>query len=62
MDAAARIADALSKLQSAEEYLDQKLDFLKNYTYSLGTDDLVPFGALQCVLIASNESLSADCC
>lgn len=55
MDAAARIAGALSKLQSAEEYLDPKLDFLKSYTYSLGTDDLVPFGAMQS-LQAGGES------
>ncbi|KAI0711023.1 phytase [Cerioporus squamosus] len=45
--AAARIETALSKLQSATEITDPLLDFVKNYTYELGQDNLVPFGAAQ---------------
>ncbi|RDB19862.1 3-phytase A [Hypsizygus marmoreus] len=43
--ASAMIVTALSKLMSATNYTDPSLQFLKSYTYSLGTDDLVPFGA-----------------
>ncbi|KAI0751193.1 phytase [Daedaleopsis nitida] len=45
--AADRIKTALDKLDSVEEYTDPLLDFLKDYTYDLGEDDLVPFGAAQ---------------
>ncbi|TFK33287.1 histidine phosphatase superfamily [Crucibulum laeve] len=41
------IIAAVTKLKSATHYTDTKFDFLKNFTYALGTDDLVPFGALQ---------------
>jgi hypothetical protein len=36
---------AVSKLQSAGNFTDPKYDFLKKYTYDLGSEDLVPFGA-----------------
>ncbi|GLB34379.1 putative histidine acid phosphatase family protein [Lyophyllum shimeji] len=39
------IAAAVNKLLSAEDYTDPRLDFLRNYTYPLGTNDLLPFGA-----------------
>ncbi|KAF9556503.1 phytase, partial [Agrocybe pediades] len=45
--AGTRIQAAVKKLQSAKTYTDPRLDFLTNYTYTLGHDDLVPFGALQ---------------
>ncbi|TFK33295.1 phosphoglycerate mutase-like protein [Crucibulum laeve] len=44
---AAGITSALKKLQSVSRYTDPKFGFLKNYTYALGTDELVPLGALQ---------------
>ena len=49
LGAAARIAISLTKLQSATHYTDPRLQFLTNYTYNLGVDDLVPFGASQFV-------------
>ncbi|KIM38767.1 hypothetical protein M413DRAFT_241634 [Hebeloma cylindrosporum] len=45
--ATTRIKVAIKKLQSATHYTDLPLAFLVNYTYSLGKDNLVPFGALQ---------------
>ncbi|KAG6844460.1 hypothetical protein H0H87_006743 [Tephrocybe sp. NHM501043] len=45
--AAKGIVAALAKLQSVDHYTDSSLDFIKSYTYALGTDDLVPFGASQ---------------
>ncbi|KAF8887236.1 histidine phosphatase superfamily [Gymnopilus junonius] len=47
--ASARIKAALQKLQSATDFLDPKLKFLENYTYTLGENDLVAFGAAQSV-------------
>ena len=41
---------AIEKLQSANFSSDPRLAFLQNYTYDLGTDVLVPLGALQLVL------------
>ncbi|KAF9463690.1 phytase [Collybia nuda] len=41
----AAIKAAVSKLQSAKVFTDPRLSFLENYTYDLGQDDLVPFGA-----------------
>lgn len=41
------ILKALEKLQAATTYHDPNLHFLKNYTYDLGTNDLVKFGADQ---------------
>ncbi|KAI0089102.1 phytase [Irpex rosettiformis] len=43
--AAARILAALSKIQSATSFNDPNLEFLRNYEYALGTDDMVPYGA-----------------
>jgi len=45
--AARRITDALKKLQAATKYDDPKLDFMKKYTYDLGMNDLVKYGAEQ---------------
>ncbi|KAJ3570644.1 hypothetical protein NP233_g4261 [Leucocoprinus birnbaumii] len=45
--ASSNILAALNKLQSASSYTHPDLQFLKNFTYDLGTDVLVPFGALQ---------------
>ncbi|KAF8967497.1 phytase [Flammula alnicola] len=45
--ATTRIVAAVQKLQSATHYTDSRLNFLHNYTYTLGKDDLVPFGAFQ---------------
>ncbi|THH17127.1 hypothetical protein EW146_g3643 [Bondarzewia mesenterica] len=42
-----RIAETVGKLTALSEYVDEKLDFLHNFTYDLGTDDLIPFGAAQ---------------
>jgi len=41
------ITAALAKLQAAASYNDSKLDFMKSYTYGLGKDDLVKYGADQ---------------
>ncbi|KAF8187185.1 phytase [Pholiota molesta] len=42
------ILAAVTKLQSATNYSNPKLDFLRNYAYTLGKNgDLVPFGAFQ---------------
>ncbi|KAF8076950.1 phytase [Lyophyllum atratum] len=45
--AGANIVAAVNKLLAAEEYTEEHLDFLKNYTYRLGEEDLLPFGARQ---------------
>ncbi|PPQ70094.1 hypothetical protein CVT24_003866 [Panaeolus cyanescens] len=45
--ATTRILNAVQKLKSATQYTDPAFDFLTNYTYSLGKDNLVPFGAFQ---------------
>ncbi|KAJ7059558.1 phytase [Mycena amicta] len=47
LGAGATIISAINKLQSVSTYTDARLDFLKNFTYSLGVADLVPFGAVQ---------------
>lgn len=41
---------ALEKLRSVEQYKDPRLDFLKTFSYDLGTNDLVHYGADQCVI------------
>ncbi|KAJ2983667.1 hypothetical protein NUW54_g10609 [Trametes sanguinea] len=45
--AATRIEAAIAKLKAANGYTDPLLAFVDKYTYSLGHDDLVPFGATQ---------------
>ncbi|RPD81346.1 phytase [Lentinus tigrinus ALCF2SS1-7] len=45
--AATRIKAALSKLQSVTDSTDSLLEFVEDYTYDLGQDNLVPFGASQ---------------
>ena len=47
--AAARIQAALEKLQSADEFLNPKMKFLADYVYSLGQNDLLQYGAAECV-------------
>ncbi|TCD68638.1 hypothetical protein EIP91_010293 [Steccherinum ochraceum] len=42
-----RIQDALAKLLAVRQFKDPRLDFLRTFTYDLGTNDLVPFGAAQ---------------
>ncbi|KAG5342942.1 hypothetical protein C0989_005891 [Termitomyces sp. Mn162] len=42
-----RIMAAVAKLAAVQNYTDSSLDFLKNYTYPLSSDLLVPFGAAQ---------------
>ncbi|EIN11007.1 acid phosphatase [Punctularia strigosozonata HHB-11173 SS5] len=42
-----QIQSAISKLQSVSDFKDPRLNFLRDYVYDLGTNDLVPFGALQ---------------
>lgn len=44
------IVEALEKLQAAVTYDDPKFDFVKDYTYGLGVNDLVKYGADQCVI------------
>ncbi|GBE80211.1 acid phosphatase [Sparassis latifolia] len=41
------IRGALKKLLAVRNYTDPQLLFLHNFTYNLGEDDLVPFGAYQ---------------
>ncbi|KAF5358598.1 hypothetical protein D9758_007734 [Tetrapyrgos nigripes] len=42
------IISAVTKLKAVQDTLvDPKMDFIRNYTYDLGTDDLVEFGAVQ---------------
>ncbi|EMD40276.1 hypothetical protein CERSUDRAFT_79948 [Gelatoporia subvermispora B] len=47
--AGAQIEAALAKLRTAKAYTDPRLAFLRNFTYDLGTNDLVAFGAAQSV-------------
>lgn len=51
---------AIEKLLSANLSSDPRVAFLKNYTYDLGTDDLVPLGALQYVLPPSHSMLKGS--
>ncbi|EPQ56525.1 phytase [Gloeophyllum trabeum ATCC 11539] len=39
--------EAIFKLQQADEYRDKNLRFIRNHSYFLGQDDLVPLGAEQ---------------
>ncbi|KAH7887296.1 histidine phosphatase superfamily [Phlebopus sp. FC_14] len=41
------IQKSVKKLQRATTFKDKSLDFVADYTYTLGTDDLVAFGAAQ---------------
>ncbi|KAJ7743678.1 histidine phosphatase superfamily [Mycena maculata] len=41
------IVSAIGKLQNVQNYTDPRLYFLKDFTYNLGEDVLVPFGAQQ---------------
>ncbi|KAJ7493801.1 histidine phosphatase superfamily [Mycena latifolia] len=45
--ASTSIISGITKLQSVQNYTDARLEFLKTFTYALGTADLVPFGAHQ---------------
>ncbi|KAJ3927688.1 MAG: acid phosphatase [Lentinula lateritia] len=43
----AAIAIAVNKLQNASVYTDSSLNFIRNFTFDLGTNNLVLFGAAQ---------------
>jgi hypothetical protein len=45
--ASVRILAAIAKLQAVKTYMDPRMMFLANYTYDLGANDLVPFGAAE---------------
>ncbi|KAH8827733.1 histidine phosphatase superfamily [Flagelloscypha sp. PMI_526] len=45
LGASARIVVALNHILSATTYNTNELQFLRNYTYSLGSSDLLPYGA-----------------
>ncbi|THH02813.1 hypothetical protein EW145_g6696 [Phellinidium pouzarii] len=45
--AGAMIQSSVAKLQAASSFKDPQLRFLKDYTYNLGVNDLVSFGAAQ---------------
>ena len=53
------IQKSVKKLKRAKKFKDSNLAFVKQYEYTLGIDDLVPFGAAQCVLSPSLSSLRA---
>jgi len=38
---------SVRRLKRAKHFHDSSLAFVANYTYALGVDDLVPFGAAQ---------------
>jgi hypothetical protein len=40
---------AVSKLQSVTNFTDPQIAFMNTYKYELGEDDLVAFGAQECV-------------
>lgn len=41
------MASAVDKLRNVRIYHDSVLEFIRNYTFDLGTDELVAFGATQ---------------
>ncbi|KAF9077976.1 phytase [Rhodocollybia butyracea] len=41
------MAYAVTKLQNVEVYLDSGLEFIRDFTFDLETDELVPFGATE---------------
>ncbi|KAK7471989.1 hypothetical protein VKT23_000097 [Stygiomarasmius scandens] len=45
----ANILSAVNKLKSVQDsFVDPKMSFIREYTYDLGINDLVEFGAMQC--------------
>ena len=44
------IKKSVEKIQGASEFNSSNLTFVSDYEYTLGTDDLVAFGAAQCVV------------
>lgn len=50
-----RIQSAVNKLIAVRRFNDPRLDFLRTFTYDLGTSDLVPFGAAQYVIPLNEE-------
>jgi hypothetical protein len=42
-----KIASAVAKLKAIPTYTDSRFDFIHSYTYDLGADNLLPFGAVQ---------------
>ena len=51
------IVDALGKLQAVAIYEDPKFDFIKNYAYDLGLDDLLKYGGHQYVISSRQLAL-----
>ena len=45
------IQESVEQIQQATSFNNPNLTFIKDYKYTLGTDNLVPFGAAQCVLL-----------
>ncbi|KAJ7172078.1 phytase [Mycena filopes] len=45
--ASINIVSAVRKLQNVDEYTHGGMEFLRSFVYTLGTDDLVPSGAIQ---------------
>jgi hypothetical protein len=41
------MVDAVQKLQRAKHYKEDYLTFLRNFTWDLGVNDLLPLGAEQ---------------
>lgn len=54
-----RILAALEKLQSVKQYKDPRLNFLKTFSYDLGANDLVQYGADQCVIHLMSRHLGS---
>ena len=56
----------MAKFASVPNFTDPRLNFVKTYTYDLGEDDLVSFGAAQyasflnCVVIGISNVLNTD--
>jgi hypothetical protein len=48
--ASENIVSGINKLQSVDKYTNPAMDFLSTFVYTLGVNDLVPFGAQQWVL------------
>lgn len=47
LGAAARMAIAITNAQKATAYLDPDFEFIKDWEYDLGYDDLIDYGAAQ---------------
>lgn len=47
LGAAARMAIAITNIQQATAYLDPAFEFIRDWEYDLGFDDLIHYGAAQ---------------